>query len=66
MMIVDNGAITEFTAEAGTFTYDNSTEPTIFEGGFFKGIGESIKTIGKRITYGGLPNLLPGITFVFM
>lgn len=53
MMIVDNGAITEFTAEAGTFTYDNSTEPTIFEGGFFKGIGESIKTIGKRITYGG-------------
>jgi len=53
MMIVDNGAITEFTAEPGTFTYDNSTEPTIFEGGFFKGIGESIKTIGKRITYGG-------------
>lgn len=53
MMVIDNGAITEFTAEAGTFTYDNSTEPTIFEGGFFKGIAESIKTVGKRITYGG-------------
>ena len=53
MMIVDNGAITEFSAEAGTYTYDNSTEPTVFEGGFFKGLGDSIKTIGKRITYGG-------------
>ena len=55
MMIVDNGEITEFSAEPGTFTYDKSTEPTVFEGGFFKGIGETIKTIGRRITYGGQP-----------
>lgn len=53
MLIVDNGAITEFTAETGTYTYDKSTEPTIFEGGVFKGIKDSIKNIGKRITYGG-------------
>lgn len=55
MMIVDNGEITEFSAEPGTYTYDKSTEPTVFEGGFFKGIGETIKTIGRRITYGGQP-----------
>lgn len=53
MMIIDNGAIVEFMGEAGTYTYDSSTEPTIFEGGFFKGIPETIKTIGRRITYGG-------------
>lgn len=53
MLIVDNGAITEFTAETGTYTYDKSTEPTIFEGGVFKGIKDSINNIGKRITYGG-------------
>ena len=53
MMVVDNGAITEFSADPGVFTYDNSTEPTVFEGGFFKGIGASIKNIGRRITYGG-------------
>lgn len=53
MLIVDNGAITEFTAETGTYTYDKSTEPTIFEGGVFNGIKDSIKNIGKRITYGG-------------
>lgn len=55
MMIIDNGAIKEFSAEAGEFIWDTSSEPSIFEGGFFKGIGESIKRIGDRITYGGQP-----------
>lgn len=53
MVLIDNGAIVEFVAEAGTYKYDSSTEPTIFEGGFFKGIKDTIKTIGNRITYGG-------------
>lgn len=55
MMIIDNGAIADFSAEPGTYTYEQSTEPTVFDGGFFKGIGETIKTIGRRITYGGQP-----------
>ena len=53
MMIVDNGAIKEFSAEAGEFIWDQSSEPSVFEGGFFKGIGDSIKRIGNRITFGG-------------
>lgn len=53
MMIIDNGAIKEFSAEPGEFIYDTSSEPSVFNGGFFKGIGETIKTIGSRITYGG-------------
>lgn len=55
MMIIDNGAIKEFSAEAGEFIWDTSSEPSVFEGGFFKGIGDSIKRIGDRITYGGQP-----------
>lgn len=55
MMIVDNGAIKEFSAEPGEFIWDTSSEPSVFEGGFFKGIGDSIKKIGDRITYGGQP-----------
>ena len=55
MMIVDNGAIKEFSAEAGEFIWDQSSEPSVFEGGFFKGIGDSIKKIGNRITFGGQP-----------
>ncbi len=53
MMIIDNGEIKEFSAEAGEFIWDTSSEPSVFEGGFFKGIKESIKNIGNRITYGG-------------
>lgn len=53
MMIVDNGKIAEFTAEPGTYTWDTSSEPSIFTGGLGKGLIDSIKTLGKRITYGG-------------
>ena len=54
MIIVEQGKIIEICAEPGEFTYDSSTEPSIFTG---KLNGESIKntfrTVGKRFTYGG-------------
>ncbi len=53
MMLVDNGAVKEFTSEPGEFIYDSGTEPTIFHGGLGQGIIDSIKTLGSRITYGG-------------
>lgn len=53
MMLVDNGKITEFSTEAGEFIYDSGVEPTIFYGGLGKGIVDTIKTLGSRITYGG-------------
>lgn len=53
MMIVDNGKIVEFTAESGTYKWDTSTEPSVFTGGLGKGIMDTIKTLGNRITYGG-------------
>lgn len=53
MMIVDNGAIKEFTAEAGEYTWDSSSESSIFTGGLGKGLIDTFKTIGKRFSYGG-------------
>lgn len=53
MMIVDNGKIAEFTAEAGPYTWDTSSEPSIFTGGLGKGILNTFKTIGSRFTFGG-------------
>ena len=53
MMIVDNGKIVEFTAAAGTYTWNTSSEPSIFTGGLGQGILNTFKTIGSRITYGG-------------
>lgn len=53
MLIVDQGKVVEVCAEPGEFTYDTSSEPSIFYGSLGKGIIDTFKTIGKRFTYGG-------------
>lgn len=53
MMIVEQGKVVEVCAEAGEYTYDASTEPSIFSGHLGKSIIETFKTIGKRFTFGG-------------
>ena len=53
MMIVEQGKIVEVCAEPGEYTYDTSTEPSIFTGNLGQGIVDTFKTIGKRFTYGG-------------
>lgn len=53
MIIVEQGKIVEVCAEPGEFTYDKSTEPSIFSGSLGNSIKETFKTIGKRFTYGG-------------
>ena len=53
MIIVEQGKIVEVCAEPGEFTYDTSTEPSIFSGKLGDSIMETFKTIGKRFTYGG-------------
>ena len=53
MLIVEQGKVVDVCAEPGEYTYDMSTEPSIFAGD----LGESIKgvfqNIGKRFTFGG-------------
>ena len=53
MMIVEQGKVIDFSAEPGEYVYDKSTEPSLFYGGFGKGILESLKIIGRRFTFGG-------------
>ena len=53
MIIVEQGKIVEVCAEPGQFTYDTSTEPSIFFGSLGKSIIETFKTMGKRFAYGG-------------
>ena len=55
MMIVDQGKIVEFAAEPGEYTYDASTEPTIFCGNLGEGLKQSFQQLGKRFTFGGEP-----------
>ena len=53
MLIVEQGKVVEVCAEPGEYTYDASTEPSIFAGSLGKSILDTFKTIGKRFTYGG-------------
>ncbi len=53
MMIVEQGKVVEVCAEPGEYTYDTSTEPSIFAGKFGESLVDTFKAIGKRFTYGG-------------
>ena len=53
MIIVDQGKIVEGCAEPGQFTYDTSTEPSIFAGDLGDSIMDTFQAIGRRFTYGG-------------
>ena len=54
MIIAEQGKVVDLCAEPGEYTYDVSTEPSIFDGGK---LGDNIKAvfanIGKRFTFGG-------------
>ena len=53
MLIVEQGKVVEFCAEPGEYIFDKSAEPSIFTGGFGKGVVESFKIMGRRFTFGG-------------
>lgn len=53
MMIVENGKVVEVCAQPGEYTYDNSSEPSIFDGDLGDGLRKTFAAIGKRFAYGG-------------
>ena len=55
MMIVEQGAIVEFSAQAGDFVWDNSTEPSIFYGNLGDNLKSTWEILKKRFTFGANP-----------
>ena len=53
MIIVDNGKIVELCAEPGQYTFDQSSEGTIFQGDLKESIMQSLDNMLKRLSYGG-------------
>jgi membrane protease subunit (stomatin/prohibitin family) len=51
MIVVEKGKVVEVCAEPGEYTYDTSSEPSIFAGSFGESVKNTFKTIGKRFTY---------------
>ena len=55
MLIVEQGKVVDVCAEPGEYTYDMSTEPSIFSGSLGQSVKEVFGNIGKRFTFGGEP-----------
>ena len=53
MLIVEQGKIVEVCAEPGEYTFDTSSEPSIFAGDLGDSILDTFAAIGRRIGYGG-------------
>ena len=53
MLIVEQGRVVEVCAEPGEFTFDASTEPSVFTGNFGDSLAATFQTVAKRFTYGG-------------
>ena len=53
MIIVDQGKVVDICAEPGEYTYDLSSEPSLFYGSLSETIPAVFQQIGKRFTFGG-------------
>lgn len=53
MIIVDQGKVVEFCAEAGEFTYDASSEPSLLYGSLGETVKQTFSMVGKRFTFAG-------------
>jgi membrane protease subunit (stomatin/prohibitin family) len=52
-IIVEQGKVVEVCVEPGEFIWDSSTEPTLLRGPLGKSIETSLKTLRRRLTFGG-------------
>lgn len=55
MLIVEQGKVVDVCAEPGEYTFDASTEPSVFSGSLGQSVVDVFKNIGKRFTFGGEP-----------
>ena len=53
MLIVEQGKVVDLCAEPGEYTYDASSEPSVFTGSLGSSIIEVFKNVCKRFTFGG-------------
>ena len=54
-IIVDDGQVLEVANEPGNYTFDSTSSPSVFDGGF-KGLKDTFNEMVSRFTYGGIAN----------
>ena len=53
MMIVEQGKIMDISAEPGLYTWDQSSEPSVFSGSLGTSIMDTFRTMARRFAHGG-------------
>lgn len=53
MIIVESGKVVDLCAEPGEYTYDKSSQPSVFTGSLKDSVKAVFKEMGKRFTFGG-------------
>ena len=53
MLIVDQGKVVELCAQPGEYTYDASTEPSVFTGNLGEAVATVFQQFARRFTFGG-------------
>lgn len=53
MIIVDQGGVVDLCAEAGEYTFDSSTEPSLLYGDLSENVKKTMETAFKRFSFGG-------------
>jgi membrane protease subunit (stomatin/prohibitin family) len=54
-LIIADGKIADICAEEGSYTFNAASEPSVFYGGFGKGLAGLLGSMGDRIKHGGIP-----------
>lgn len=54
MIIVEQGKVLDFCAQAGEYVFDSQTEPSLFYGDFGTSLEQTFANIGKRFEFGGM------------
>lgn len=62
-LVVEEGNIVEVAAEPGSYTFDTSISPSVFDGGL-QGIKDTFKDMLERFTYGGEVNKSQRVYYV--
>jgi membrane protease subunit (stomatin/prohibitin family) len=60
MLLVDGGKVIDYSAEAGYYTVNNSSAPSLFNGNF----NEALKETFNRIKFGGVPSVSQKVYFI--
>lgn len=64
MIIVEQGKVVDICAEPGQYTYDVSSEPSLFCGDLGEGVQNVFAQIGKRFSFGGEASVDQRVYFV--